>query len=237
MHSNATARASSPPVHDPESAAEPTDPASPDPASSDPASPDPAQTAQNAEQFQGEAPAEPTDSALVRATLAGDERAKETLFRRHAPLVFGLAHRVLGGRRDEVDDLAQDAFLQAFASLSKLRDPQAFAKWLGSIVIHTARRHIRRKAVRRKFFLERKAHLATTDLVSTDAPPDVQAELRALYNILDTMPTEARIALVLRRVEGFTLPEIAEHMGRSLATVKRRIRAAESLLASHLEKP
>ena len=73
-------------------------------------------------------------------------------------------------------------------------------------------------------------------MVAPGTPPDVAAELRALYSILEQLPAEARVALVLRRVEGLTLPEIAEQMHLSLATVKRRIQAAEALLEQRLKR-
>ena len=65
-------------------------------------------------------------------------------------------------------------------------------------------------------------------LVSPTAPADVSSELRALYGALSNMPAEERVALVLRRVEGMELLEIAERMSLSLATVKRRLTAARS---------
>ena len=62
------------------------------------------------------------------------------------------------------------------------------------------------------------------------APPDVATELRAVYGLLEKLPVEERIALVLRRVERLEIPEIAEQMGLSVSTVKRRLNAAEERL-------
>lgn len=69
-------------------------------------------------------------------------------------------------------------------------------------------------------------------IVSRSAPPDVAAELRAIYGLLEKLSVEERIALVLRRVERLEIPEIAEHMGLSSSTVKRRLNAAEARLES-----
>ena len=68
------------------------------------------------------------------------------------------------------------------------------------------------------------------EVVSRTAPPDVAAELRAVYALLETLPVEERIALVLRRVERLEIPEIAEQMRLSISTVKRRLNAAETRL-------
>ena len=64
-------------------------------------------------------------------------------------------------------------------------------------------------------------------VISSSAPPDVALELRSVYETVRDLPAEERIALVLRRVEGLELTEIAETMGFSLATVKRRLASAE----------
>src|SRR5436305_8085486 len=76
----------------------------------------------------------PTDAALVVAARAGESWAQEALFRRHARMALGLAHRLLP-QDNEVDDLVQDCFVSALNRLASLDNPQAFAAWLGSIVV------------------------------------------------------------------------------------------------------
>jgi RNA polymerase sigma-70 factor (ECF subfamily) len=62
------------------------------------------------------------------------------------------------------------------------------------------------------------------------AGPDVAAELRIVYERLERLPAEQRIAFLLRRVEGMELEEVAHKMGISLATAKRRIAAAQQAI-------
>jgi RNA polymerase sigma-70 factor (ECF subfamily) len=68
------------------------------------------------------------------------------------------------------------------------------------------------------------------EVVSRSAPPDIAAELRAVYGLLGALPVEERVALVLRRVERLEVPEIAAQMQLSVSTVKRRLQAAEARL-------
>jgi RNA polymerase sigma-70 factor (ECF subfamily) len=70
---------------------------------------------------------------------------------------------------------------------------------------------------------------------SPAAPPDVAAELKAIYALLHTLPVEMHIALVLRRVEGLSVDQIAEQMRLSVSTVKRRLSAAEVQLAAWMD--
>ncbi len=72
-------------------------------------------------------------------------------------------------------------------------------------------------------------------MVSPLASPALAAEARAVYSALDKLPTEVRIAFLLRRVEKMTVPEIAAEMRLSERTVKRRVAAAEVALASIMD--
>src|SRR5207248_3556465 len=86
----------------------------------------------------------PSDAALVVAARAGDAWAQEALFRRHARMAIGLAHRLLP-HDNEVDDLVQDCFVSALRRLASLDNPQAFAAWLGSIVVRAVGKRLRRR--------------------------------------------------------------------------------------------
>jgi RNA polymerase sigma-70 factor (ECF subfamily) len=96
----------------------------------------------------------PTDAALVVAARAGEDWAREALFRRHAHMVAGMAFRLLG-RDEEVDDLVQDSFVEALRSLDRLQTPQAFASWLASIVVRTSSKVIRRRRLLTRLGLRR----------------------------------------------------------------------------------
>jgi RNA polymerase sigma-70 factor (ECF subfamily) len=180
----------------------------------------------------------PSDAELVVAARAGEDWAREALCRRHAPAVLGLSHRLLG-RDDETDDLAQEAFAQALASLDRLEDPAAFGGWIRAIVVRTAHKLIRRRVLMRRFGLgpRRADPLDEADFISPEAPPDVRAELRAVYALLEKLPARERIALVLHRVEGFSHEQIAAHLGVSLSTAKRLAVSSDAAITRALEDP
>jgi len=169
----------------------------------------------------------PSDAALVIAARAGEKWAQEALFRRHARMVNGLAYRLLG-RDNELDDLVQTAFMAAFRDLDRLAEPQAFGSWLSSIVVRTAHKLLRRRKMLTRLGLREPANVELDTLLGSSLPPAVHSELREIYGVLDALPTEARIALVLHRVDGLSIPEAAERMGLSVSTVKRRLRLAEA---------
>ena len=73
-------------------------------------------------------------------------------------------------------------------------------------------------------------------VMSRNVPPEVRAELEAIYSLLDRMRPEVRVALILQRVEGLSVPQIAEKMAISVSTVKRRLAVAERRLEQYLKQ-
>jgi RNA polymerase sigma-70 factor, ECF subfamily len=171
----------------------------------------------------------PSDAALVVAARANEQWAKEALFRRYVSMVNGLAYRLVG-RDADLDDLVQDSFAEAWRSLGHLDAPQAFGAWLGSIVVRTAHKLLRRRRLLTRLGLRRPDPVLLEQLVSAGAPPDARAELLSIYRLVESLPSTTRVAFVLRRVEGLPLEEIASLLGVSLATVKRRVTDAEQRL-------
>ncbi len=84
-----------------------------------------------------------SDGDLVRLARDGDPAAFRLLVERHLPMARARAAR-LCPQPDDADDAVQDAFLQAFIALDRLRDPGRFAGWLGGIVANVCRAQRRR---------------------------------------------------------------------------------------------
>jgi RNA polymerase sigma-70 factor (ECF subfamily) len=172
-----------------------------------------------------QAPAGPSDAALVVAARAGEKWAQEALFRRHARMVNGPAYRLLGADH-ELDDLVQESFLAALRSLDRLAQPQAFAAWLGSITVRHTHKLLRKRKLLTRLGLRRSAPVELDSLTAPATEPSVRTELRAVYGCLERLDPEARVALVLHRVDGLSIPEVAEQMALSVSTVKRRLKVA-----------
>lgn len=176
----------------------------------------------------------PSDAALVVAARANERWAQEALFRRHGPRLGRLAFRIMG-RDTDVDDLVQDAFVIGFATLGRLDTPDAFGSWLSGILVRQAWKRLRRRRLLTRLGLRGAAPIDLDALAAPSAPPDRVAEVRALYAALEEMDADLRVPLVLHRVEGVGLEEIAALTGASLATVKRRIARADALLREKTE--
>jgi RNA polymerase sigma-70 factor (ECF subfamily) len=172
----------------------------------------------------------PTDAALVVSARAGEAWAYEALFRRHVGMAHGLAARLLGSEQD-AEDVVQDACVAVLSGLDRLREPQAFASFLATVVVRRVRNLLRRRRLARRLgLLPPPEPMDPSKMVSADAPPDAMAELSSIYRVIQALPTDERLALVLRRVEGVPLEQVASMLGCSLATAKRRVAAAEAFL-------
>lgn len=173
----------------------------------------------------------PSDAVLVAAARGGDRWAKQALFRRHAPMALGLARRLLAGDA-ELEDVVQDAYFRALTNLDKLKDPDAFRSWLAGIVVRRVQTRLRQRAFLQRIGLRSKQDCDPDLALSPSCPPDTATEFTRLYGSLHALSAQARVVLILRRVEGHSLVEIAELTGSSLSTVKRRLGDAERALGA-----
>lgn len=175
------------------------------------------------------------DEALVLAVRSGRRAAEEQLYRRHAAAVLGLATRLLHSREDAMD-VMQDAFVTAFERLGDLREPAAFRGWLMRVTVSLVHRRFRRRRLLRLLGLARAGdELSLEELADASVSLEARAELRLLDRKLAAVPERDRAAWLLRHVEGFSLEEVAEASGCSLATAKRRIAAVDAVVRSDAE--
>jgi RNA polymerase sigma-70 factor (ECF subfamily) len=168
---------------------------------------------------------------LVRAAAKGDQEAAEQLFHRCAPDLTRWVSRVVLGS-DDAQDIVQDTFVAAFLQLKALKQPGAFRGWLRTIALTQVRRRFRRQRLLRRLGFSDAEPTEVESMISQGAPPEAVTQLRQVAVLLRQLPTDEALSLVLRRVEGYRLEEIAEQLGLSLATVKRRLSAAEARFAA-----
>jgi RNA polymerase sigma-70 factor (ECF subfamily) len=174
----------------------------------------------------------PTDDAVVARVLAGARESFEVLMRRHNQRVFRAARAVL--RDDaEAEDVAQDAWVRAYAHLQQFSGRASFATWLTRITIHEALARRRRRAR----IVSLADHAAT--LPAHTRPPDDEVGGReiaaAIESAIDELPTRYRMAFVLRDLEGLGTAEAAACLEVPEATLKTRLHRARSLLRKRLD--
>jgi RNA polymerase sigma-70 factor (ECF subfamily) len=158
--------------------------------------------------------------------MKGDGAATEQLFHLCAGELTRWVSRIVLGS-DDAQDIVQDTFVTAFTQLKSLKQAESFRGWLRTIALTHVRRRFRKQRLLRRLGFSDAEPVELETLISDQAPPEAVTELRQVAEALRKLPTDEALALVLRRVEGYRLEEIAEQLGLSLATVKRRLAAAE----------
>ncbi len=170
---------------------------------------------------------EPSDAELLDGIREGEERAFRRLYDRHARYLAGVAYRLLGND-NELEDVVQEAFLEAIRFLHRVREPERLRSWLVTVTVRRVRRRLRKRRSRRRLAA------AVAPVAPRVSDPGQSADVEALYRALDQVAPEARIPWILHHVQGATLPETADVCDMSLSTVKRRIAHARRQLEGRL---
>lgn len=172
-----------------------------------------------------------SDADIARAAASGQAAAQGRAWDRFAPLVRGMLRRSLGPLED-VEDHVQEVFIRFFRNLPSLRDPEAVRAFLIGISIRVAASELRRRRVRRWLHLSERVPEHAGGALDEEA----REAVRRLYALLDRLNDEARLAFVLRFIEGLELTAVAEALGISLATTKRRLSKVQRQVLAMVER-
>lgn len=177
-----------------------------------------------------------TDQQLVAKVQGGDSRAFDVLVLKYQHKILSLISRYVRDA-DEVQDVAQEAFIKAYRALPKFRGDSAFYTWLYRIAINTAKNHL----------VSRSRRPPGSDVDIEDAEyyegggalRDLENPENALFgdelkavveHSLNELPDDLRTAVTLREFDGLSYEDIAEIMDCPIGTVRSRIfRAREAI--------
>jgi RNA polymerase sigma-70 factor (ECF subfamily) len=176
------------------------------------------------------------DARWVDRCLAGERRAFDALYRRHASAVYGRLTRLIG-RSADTEDLVQQVFLEAFRSLGSFRGDAAFGTWLYRITVHVAMGALRRQRRRPSVAV---APDEMDARAGGELSPEAAAGERELYALalahLDGLKPDQRVAFVLRHVECLSLDEIGAMVGATAPAVGARVKKAERVLVDRIAR-
>ena len=164
---------------------------------------------------------DPDEVRWVLRAHTGDETAYRWLMERYRTRVVRLAAHVLR-RECDAEDIAQEAFIQAFRRIKTLKSPDRFRPWLFQIVVRLCLDQKRLKRWKSEEDLdmhEMVGHVGE----SADILNRVFVE-----HLLAQMSPPMRAALILSELEGMEYEEIAEALSIPVGTVRSRLNAARS---------
>ena len=184
-----------------------------------------------------------TDEALARQLAKDLEAGFPGLVEAHQDRLYTIALRLLGDRRD-AEEVAQDALVRAFRAMQGYDRGRIAAlhlrPWLASIAINLARNRRRRLDDRQppsqlEPMLDAGWDLATDRRTGPDHQADRHETQRELAAGLLRLTPAVRAAIVLRHIDGLSVAETAEALGRPEGTIKAQVHRGLRELRSILE--
>lgn len=169
------------------------------------------------------------DEDLVARAQHGDERAFEALAVAHHARLFRVANCLLRDRA-LAEDATQQAFLEIWRDLRRLRDPSRFAGWSYRLLV----RACYAEAKRRPDWLAPAAAGSLPDPATTDGF-QVVLDRDALERGFAQLSMDHRAVLVLRYLLDMTPGEVAQALGISRWSVYARLRRAEDAMRAALD--
>lgn len=177
-----------------------------------------------------------TDQQLVARVQKGDSRAFDLLVLKYQHRIFGLISRYVHDA-DEVQDVAQEAFIKAYRALPNFRGESAFYTWLYRIAINTAKNYLvsrsRRPPGSDVEVEDAEYYESGSALHEIETPENALfgAELKAVVErAIRELPEDLRTAVTLREFDGLSYEDIADIMDCPVGTVRSRIfRAREAI--------
>jgi RNA polymerase sigma-70 factor, ECF subfamily len=181
-----------------------------------------------------------SDADLVRLLVGKSEQAARVLMQRYNRRLYRVARGVM--RDDaEAEDVLQEAYLRAFASLTDFRGEASLSTWLTRIVLNEAYQRLRRRTDVPTDNIEMDVEKRGAEVIPFPQPtidPEramAQQQLcRLVEQAIDELPFEFRIILIARVIEGLSVEETADAFDLKQETVKTRLHRARRLLRDAL---
>lgn len=175
---------------------------------------------------------------LVARARSGDPSAFDALVRRFRPRIYAVALHLTGSASD-ADDIAQEAFVQAYRHVTQFEGRSQFFTWLYRITVNGAL-NAQRSRVRRASVALDDARVEAALAVDAPHDPRLAISLRETYSALlaalDALSPALKSAVVLTALSGLSYEEAAAVLGTSAGAVAVRIHQARKQLRDALER-
>ncbi|HVZ25620.1 MAG TPA: RNA polymerase sigma factor [Sediminibacterium sp.] len=172
---------------------------------------------------------------LVERCIKGDTAGYRLLYEQYARAMYNTALRIVNNTTD-AEDILQEAFTDAFQTLSRFRNQSSFGAWLKKIVVHKSINAVKRG---RKKWME--VDLASIEgYVLRDEPEPDESDI--LYRVdqvrqaISQLPDGYRTVISLHLLEDYSQEEIASVLGISPVTVRTQYLRAKKKLLEFMRK-
>ena len=175
-------------------------------------------------------PKQMSDEWLVLAAKEGNTNAFVELRDRHSTKILRTTYRITRNWED-AEDALQDSFLNAFVHLNKFEGRSSFSSWVTRIAINTSLMIMRKKRRNKELSIDP----GDNDSESYDKwePRDLREDPERRYvrheraellrRAIRRLPPALRAAVELQQAQEYSVQELADSLGISLAAAKSRL--------------
>lgn len=181
------------------------------------------------------------DIALIDEALQGNQTAFEKLMNKYYQHIYNLIYKMIF-KKEDVEDLTQEAFIKAFNSLQNFDRQFAFSTWLYKIATNNSIDYLRKKKLS-TFSIDKEIASEDSDfkfeIPDTEYVPDnkiIEEERKKIIDeAIESLPDKYKKVIVLRHKNEMEYEEIAEKLELPLGTVKAHIFRGRELLNKYLK--
>lgn len=179
-------------------------------------------------------------TSLVARAQKGDAEALNGLFEEYYPDAYYFALKT-AKEPELAADITQEAFIEIFETLGKLKEPAAFVSWSRQIIYHRLTRYFgKTREVIADQNEEGETVFDSLREENSEFIPDEALDNRELKNIImsiiDTLSPEQRSAVMLFYFDELSIREIAEIQGVNENTVKSRLNYGKKAIRTAVEE-
>ncbi len=179
----------------------------------------------------------------IKRCQGGDREAFGFLVEKYQRRVFSLVYHILG-RRDAVEDVAQEVFIKAFLGMRGYDFRASFGTWVSQIAVNHCYDYLRREKVSRVSYYSAMSEEGQRQLEARLESPEPggltveqQTVLRDLVGkLLERASAEDRVVLTLKELEGLSVEEVGEILKLNPSTVKVRLHRARKRMLNDLKR-
>ena len=165
------------------------------------------------------------DTSLIQSAWAGDREVFGQLVRLHQARLRALVALTVTDR-DDVLDIVQESFVDAWRGLDRFDVSREFGPWLRTICRNRVLKHLRDRLPKRR----RELALVDEALIASEPAEAPEGRLAALRRCLETLDASHRLLLERRYHEGVAVQELASELGKSANAVSMILIRLKSVL-------
>ena len=182
------------------------------------------------------------DTQVVSRAKQGEQKAYTEIYQETYQSAYGVAFQILKNG-DDAADVLQDSYITAFTKLDTLEDNSKFQGWFNRIVANNCKNLLKKKkpTLFSELTVEEDGEELEPEFVNDNESfcPDKAVEYdetkEILRNVINSLPEEQALCIMMYYVQDLSVAEIAETLGVSQNTVKSRLNYGRKKMKTELE--